>query len=373
MSDPELRRVEFQEKQRRVLRFLAERQLDGVWLARRDNFAWYTGGGDSHVIEDYTHGEAGLLILREVSYLITNNIEAQRMIEEEVAGLPLEVIDYPWYQGQEQQALLESLAGERRIGSDTPMPDLGFEMLAGDFVTLRFVLTPAEQKRYRALCRESAGILEEVARSVEPGKTEREIGAEVFWRCHRAGITPVVVLVGADERLSRYRHPLPKGNPVHTYAMLVLVGVRGGLQTALTRLVAVNELPARIVGRHRAVTRVEAVYIHHTRPGHTLGQILEIGAAAYAAEGYPDEWHRHFQGGLIGYAPREIEAVPGLDTVVEPFQAAAWLPSITGTKSEDTFLILPDRNEMLTNTENWPMLQIEIERQTYYRPDILRL
>jgi antitoxin VapB len=103
-----------------------------------------------------------------------------------------------------------------------------------------------------------------------------------------------------------------------------------------------------------------------------LDHILKFGMTAYADAGYPDEWQCHWQGGLIGYAPREVEAMPGLSTVVEPFQAAAWLPSISGTKSEDTFLVLPDRNEMLTNTTDWPMLQIEIDGQVYLRPDILR-
>jgi Xaa-Pro aminopeptidase len=354
-----------------VQRFLEAKGFDGVWLARRDNFAWYTCGGDSHVIEDYTHGEAGLFILPEESFLITNNIEAQRFQEEEVAGLEIEILNYPWYEVGRLEELLLSLSGSRRIATDTTTLD--FLMIADDLATLRFVLTPAEQERFRDLCRESALVLETVARRVVPGKTEREIAAEVFGECHKSGITPVVVLVGADERLTRYRHPLPKDNPVQTYAMLVLVGVRGGLQTALTRLVAVNELGTDIEIKHQAVTRVEATYIHHTRPGNTLGQILDIGAAAYAAVGYPDEWQKHFQGGLIGYAPREVEAVPGLEILVEPFHAAAWLPSITGTKSEDTFLVLPDRNEMLTNTGNWPTIPIEVENETYYRPDILRL
>lgn len=369
MDDPMPQQTELEEKHLRVLRFLDVKKLDGVWLTRRANFAWSTCGGDSHVIEDYTQGEAGLLILRDKTYLVTNNIEAKRMAEEEADGF--EVVAYPWYDAEQQKKLFASLVGSRRIGSDVPISDM--RLVADEFATLRFVLTVAEQVRFRALCRECGEIIENVARRVRPNKTEREIAAEIFQQCHGCGITPVVVLVGADERIARYRHPLPKDNPVHVYAMLVLVGVRGGLQAALTRLVAVDKLPEGIAQKHEAVTRIEAAYIHHTRPGKTLGQVLEIGAAVYAAEGYPDEWQKHFQGGLIGYAPREVETVPGLDIVVQPFHAAAWLPSISGTKSEDTFLVLPERNEMLTNTTDWPFIEVKIEGCTYYRPSILRL
>jgi Xaa-Pro dipeptidase len=363
--------AEWQEKQQRVLHFLEQHYLDGVWLTRRANFAWYTSGGDSHVIEDYTAGEAGLLILPDKTYLITNNIEAQRLCEEETIDMPLVTGVYLWYDIGQPGKLLNSLIGRRRIGADMPLP--GMDLIADEFASLRHVLTSAEQTRFRALCNECGQIVEEVARQVRSGCTEREIAAELFRRCHCSGITPVVVLVGADERIARYRHPLPKDNPVRTYAMLVLVGVRYGLQAALTRLVAVDQLPPEIDAKHHAVTRIEATYIHHTRPGRTLGQVLAIGAEAYAAEGYPGEWQKHYQGGLCGYAPREVETMPGLELMIQPYQAAAWLPSISGTKSEDTFLILPDRNEMLSNTDWWPMLEVQIDGQTYSRPDILRL
>ena len=364
------RQTELTEKQQRVQHFLAEHELDGVWLARRANFAWFTGGGDSHVIEDYTQGEAGLLLLRDKNYLITNNIELRRLCEEETPGLPLVTGTYPWYDAEQPEKLIRSLVDERRIGADMPWPRT--ELIADEFASLRFVLTAAEQRRFRALCCDCGEILEGIAREVRRGQTERQIAAEIFGQCQRGGITPVVVLVGADDRIAQYRHPLPKDNPVHTYAMLVLVGVRGGLQAALTRLVAVDELPPALIEKHRAVTQIEATYIHHTRPGRTLGQVLAIGAQAYAAAGYPDEWQKHYQGGLCGYAPREVETVPGLDVMVQAYQAAAWLPSISGTKSEDTFLILPDRNEMLTNTDRWPLLDCVVDGQHYARPDILR-
>ena len=41
MGHPDQRIAESKEKHQRVRHFLDRTDLDGVWLARRDNFAWY--------------------------------------------------------------------------------------------------------------------------------------------------------------------------------------------------------------------------------------------------------------------------------------------------------------------------------------------
>jgi len=369
-AQQKIRQSELREKRERVYRFLEKHRLDGLWLARRDNFAWYTGGGENCVIEDPV-GQASLLLTRTHSYLIADYVEAERLLAEELVGQNFELQTHPWYETDARANLLSELTHGLRIGADTPWP--GFQLLDQAIARLRFVLTPSEQYRYRTLCHDASAIMQSIARSIVPGQTEREVAAEITRRCINVGITPSLLLVGADRRVLNDRHPLPRDNPIFNCASLMLVGARGGLQAALARLVAVGHLPADLDARHRAATHVEAAYIHATRPGVSLSDILEIGARAYAAEGYPDEWRVHIQGGIIGYAPREFNATPDADLVIEPFEAVAWLPGIGGAVSEDTFLVLPDCNDMLTNSHDWPMVEVQIEGATYYRPDILRL
>src|SRR5204863_89406 len=87
------------------------------------------------------------------------------------------------------------------------------------------------------------------------------------------------------------------------------------------------------------------------------------GVEQYAREGYPGEQERHHQGGLTGYAGREIFATARADHALSENQALAWNPSITGTKSEDTVLVRDGFAEILTRTGAWPESAVAEARQ----------
>ena len=85
----------------------------------------------------------------------------------------------------------------------------------------------------------------------------------------------------------------------------------------------------------------------------------------------PGEWQLHHQGGLTGYAGREIF---GTDTTAHSLnsnQALTWNPSITGVKSEDSTLLTDQGLEVLTRTGNWPEWEVEVAPGRLSRPDIL--
>jgi antitoxin VapB len=148
-----------------------------------------------------------------------------------------------------------------------------------------------------------------------------------------------VVLAAADERIERYRHPLPSEAPMRRRLMLVVVAERFGLHVAATRFKELVRPDAELRRRIDAVAEVQLALREATRPGATLGDCFAAAQAAYARVGFPDEWRLHHQGGLIGYQGRERIAVPTDPTVIEPGMAFAWNPSITGTKVEETFLL----------------------------------
>ena len=56
-----------------------------------------------------------------------------------------------------------------------------------------------------------------------------------------------------------------------------------------------------------------------------------------------------------------------------PNQAFAWNPSIAGTKSEDTILVGPEGNEILSSTGNWPTTPYPAGGQNWSRTDILEI
>jgi Xaa-Pro aminopeptidase len=84
-----------------------------------------------------------------------------------------------------------------------------------------------------------------------------------------------------------------------------------------------------------------------TRPGATLGAVLEAASQAYEAAGLPGEWRNHHQGGTIGYGPRERVATPGDETRLEAGMALAWNPSVPGGKAEATLLLHDDGPETI--------------------------
>jgi hypothetical protein len=105
---------------------------------------------------------------------------------------------------------------------------------------------------------------------------------------------------------------------------------------------------------------VDAAVFEASQPGRTLGQVFNLLAAAYAERGFPDEWRRHHQGGLTGYAGREVSAVPGEPTPIAESAAVAWNRSITGgAKSEDTALIAGEGAEVIMRTPELPELAVD--------------
>jgi len=298
--------------------------------------------------------------------VVTNNIEAGRMLQEELPGHGWQVEAFNWWEPESDPtpALLTGKAVSDGGGYGTPV-------VHQELQRLRVPLTVEEQARYRQLGLEASEVLEMVARRILPGQTEWEIAAqmeEAFWA---RGIEPTVILVAGDERLQQHRHPLPTANRVHQRVMLVACARRHGLIANLTRLVSFAPLDEELRRRHRACCTVDAALFLATRVGTPYAHLWETMTRAYAAGGFPGEWQRHHQGGPTGYEGRDWLLMPGREGEVEAYQAYAWNPSITGTKSEDTMLATPDGPQWLTEPQDWPTIEVEWEGQRLRRPDIL--
>lgn len=361
--------TEFNHKQNRLQDLLAKHKLDALLLQRVSSFAWATCGAASYANTATTTGEAALLITPSGRYLITNNIEATRLEQEEkLAAQGWEFRVAPWHEPQEAVA---ELTRELQLGADGPYP--GATDLSGDLARLRANLTPEEGERFRALGRLCAEAMDSAARAVHPGQTEYQIAGLLAHEAESLGVQIVVNLIATDERISAFRHPLPTAKELERYAMLVLCGRRWGLVCSVTRFVHFGPLPDDLRRKAEAVAQIDATFIAATRPDQTLGDIFQRATAAYAETGFPDEWHMHHQGGPAGYEPREYVAIPGSTDIVSVEQAYAWNPSISGTKSEDTILVGEMGNKVLTSMDGWPMLSVTVDGQEYARPAVLEV
>jgi len=360
---------EAQVKRQRVREYLAAKELAGIVLGRQCNFAWYTCGGDNHVVGATEMGAASLVITPERECVVTTNIEAGRIADEEVGGM--EVLAFPWHQGEKKDDIIRNVIGPGAAVADDgsaglPPPD-------DDFAALRYVLTPEEMDRYRTLGALCSRAMSDVCGAITPGTRENEIEGRLRARLAADQVFGTVVLIAADERIQKYRHPIVTDRPVRKTALVVLCGRRWGLICSVTRLVHFGPLPAALQARHEACAAVDAAFILGTRAGRTLGEIFEEATAVYAERGFADEWQLHHQGGLAGYCEREIVATPGEPWAAEVGHSFAWNPSITGTKSEDTFLLTESGPEVISTPVDWPTLDAEFRGETIPRARILEL
>jgi Xaa-Pro aminopeptidase len=361
--------TEFHQKQDRIQQLLRERGLEALLLQRVSSFAWATCGAASYVNTASTMGEAALLITPAGLFLIANNIEATRLRqEEEFERQGWEFRIAPWYEAHDTIA---DLTRDLKLGSDGPFA--GAKDLSGEVSRLRANLTPEEGDRFRVLGRVCGKAMDEAARAVRPGHTEYEVAGLLAREAERRGIQGIVNLIASDERVFNFRHPLPTQKEVNRYVMLVLCGRWKGLVCSLTRFVHFGPPPGELLEKAEAVAQIDAVMIAATRPGKSLGEIFQLTQAAYADAGFAEEWQLHHQGGPAGYEPREYLALPDAPEKVRLYQAYAWNPSITGTKSEDTILVGESENEILTRIDDWPTQTIEVDGELIRRPIILEL
>src|SRR5215212_7510360 len=268
--------------------------VGALLLSSPANFAWYTGGADNRVDHGDPVGVASVLHTMDDAYILTNNIEAPRMREEQTPQM--EVVEHPWY--EEPAALLRELAGGVGVGTDFPFtsgPDLSAEISP-----LRYVLDPDAIDLYRDLGEDTVIAVSEAAASVSPDTDELDAAAQLSAACLGRGMFAPVLLAASEERLVHHRHPVPHGGPLGKQAMLVVCAERGGLFVSLTHM----------------------IYFH-------------------------EGWKDHHQGGMTGYASREIIATPGTQQEIKVGQAFAWNPSLVGAKAEETFVLGPDGPEVL--------------------------
>jgi len=355
-------------KEGRVLDFLTREGLDGLVLSKPGNFAWMTCGGSNHVAVNADIGVAHVLVTRAGKWILCDNIEVRRVMDEEVAELGCASSSWYWYEDA-MPAALERLARGARLGSDSGRH--GTRNTDAVLGQLRASLLPAEIERYRRLGELTAESMTQACLRIKPGMSEHQVARLLGGAMLARGVFPVVLLIAADERAYSYRHPLPTDKAIDQHVMLVTCGRKWGLILSMTRMVHFGALPGELRRKHDAVTRVDATFIANSSPGARIGDVFQAGVDAYAAAGFPDEWRLHHQGGPTGYAGREFRATQASDEVVVENQAFAWNPSIAGTKSEDTIIATPEGPEVISATPELPAVKVEIGDGVIERADIV--
>jgi Xaa-Pro aminopeptidase len=364
--------AEWQDKQKKLAKFMSEKGIELLHLSNWRNFAWLTGGKQNQVGLLTDTGVASILIAPEGKFILTNSIEFPRLRDEEdllAQGYRFQVI--PWFEALTGKSPLPDLVRGRKLFGDTWAG--GAVDISNEINRLRYVMVPEEIDRYQKLGIDNTAAVEIAARQVKPGMTEYEIAALLNREARTLNIIPFACLVATDERIANYRHPVPQNKRLEKQAMLGMAGRRGGLCAPVTRTVYFGAIPDELRRRQEILLQVEVTLITATKAGLKVKDIFARAMAKYAELGWPDEWKMHHQGGCAGYNGREFLASPFCQEIVQDGQAFAWNPTVKGAKSEDAFVVKATGRVWITGSPDWPAAQVEMNGEILTRPIIMEI
>jgi Xaa-Pro aminopeptidase len=357
------RRDEVADKLTLVRSWLEQKGVAGVVLAGVDGVAWLTAGLTTPIERGAPVGPLRLLVTHDLFAAVTTNVERARIeVESGLDELGIPLYDAPWFEPGGLERVAAELIGRpcSELASDRAP---GFALVCDDdFVGLRLTLVAPERERLERLAVATVAALEGALGAWRPGERDLDVHARIDEALGRVGAFAACLIVGGDERVRRFRHPLACGAEMHRLVMAVVVAERAGLHAAATRFACVDGLPDDVRASRRAARAVEAEMLEASAAHPTYGELMRTCERAYAAAGYPGAWREHYQGGPIGYRQREFELTPTqtesrwYGTAVAQGHVLAWNPSVAGGgKSEDTYAVEPEGLRRLTDSGRWPL------------------
>lgn len=340
-----------------VRQILEENEVQGLRLRGTDWFAWISAGASNAVLLTAETGVAEVLVTPEDAWILTDEIEAQRLIDEELPA-NFKLFINPWAAVASRESFVRDALSGGKVCSDRPIfPEE--TQLPRSLYYHKLTLLSSELERYRQIGQKASEAMTEVLQAAQPTWTEYQLagaGAEALWR---RGLHPTLTLVAGERRLPLYRHATPTSEAIGREAMLVFCARGFGLYANLTRFVSFGNLSNEKAEQHRLVREIEAQVLNLCQPEIPLNTIYQALAQAYEQQGFPYGIREHHQGGITGYLAREIVATPTTTEILQRNMAVAWNPSLPGAKIEDTFVLLEDgKLENLTFDANFPSVEI---------------
>ncbi len=360
------RRADIDAKQQRIAGLLAEHGCEGLLILDQANLAWLTSGGVARSVLDPV-ALPGLYYTTSQRWLLSSNVESQRMFDEELDGMGFLLKEWAWRQGREQ--LLTDLCHRRAVASDTPF---GETKPVGDQLrVLRRTLTRYEQACYVALGSLLAHALEATCRTAQPGETERELAGQIGHRLYHRGAIPAAITVAADGKSQLYRQHGFTSAPIEKYAVVAATARKYGLHASASRTFTFGPAEEKLQRDHFAACKIAATYMASTWPDAVPRDILQTGKRIGQMIGHEYEWTLSPQGHVTGRTAVELSLGPDTEELLRAGWCVVWAPTIEAASCCDTYLVTENGAERVTVPVDWPMVSVRVSGAEMVCPSIL--
>lgn len=329
---------------------MAEKGLEAVVLRRNPNLAWAIAGR-VHVPTTIDAACFDLIITKDSAIAITNVVEAPRLIAEEFPA-EVSVQTVSWSQGREPLLPSGAKVGADQAGGDRI--DLGVEI-----EIIRGSLIAEDVERFKTICLAAASALGSAMKEVKSSDREIDVAALITSSLWRSNLEVAFLGVAGQERVTKFRHPLPTSSPIGDRVSASICAKQKGLIASITRIVSFGELSQEEISGYESIFKVEAAMFDASVVGKPFSDPINAAIAAYPHNGFDKgEWQNHHQGGPTGFLPRDWTANQETTRVIGQNQPVAWNPTGKGWKAEDTILAVDSGVKILTNDPDWPAFEV---------------
>jgi antitoxin VapB len=324
--------------------------LESIVLRRNPNLAWAIAGR-AHVPTTIDAACFDLIITQEGATAITNVVEAPRLIAEELPS-EITVKAIKWSEGRDPQLPIGAKIGSDQPGADRI--DLGTEI-----EIIRASLIESDVARYKEICTDAAIALGNAMKQVVSSDREIDVAGLITHALWQADLEIAFLGVAGQDRVNKFRHPLPTSAVVGNRVSASICAKRKGLIASVTRIVSFEAILDVMAKDYEAIFKVEAAMLDATVVGKPFSDPINAAIAAYPANGFDsDEWTKHHQGGPTGFLPRDWPANTGSVRLIANNQPIAWNPTGKGFKAEDTIIATNSGVKILSMDPDWPSFEV---------------
>ena len=341
----------FNERIQPLRELMKSNGLDAFVLRRNPNLAWAIAGR-AHVPTTIDMACFDLIITHDSATAITNVVEAPRLIAEELPS-EVSVQTIKWSEGRDPLLPTGSKVGSDQPGADRI--DFGVEV-----EIMRASLIESDLARFQNICIDAAVALGNAMKQVESSDREIDVAGLITHSLWQADLEIAFLGVAGQERVHKFRHPLPTDSVVGNRVSASICAKRKGLIASVTRIVTFGEVTGQMIADYTSIFKVEAALLDATVVGKPFSDPINAAIAAYPANGFDaDEWTKHHQGGPTGFLPRDWPANQTSARLIQSNQPIAWNPTGKGWKAEDTIVATNSGVKLLSVDPEWPAFEVK--------------